>query len=76
MNVSHVHLRHLNPLPNDLSEILSRFERVIVPEMNDGQLAFVLRGRLGAEVESLSKVKGKPFKINEIQEAITKGGPA
>ena len=68
--VSHVHLRHLNPLPRDLSEIIGRFDRVVVPEMNGGQLAFLLQGKLGISVESLSKVKGKPFKISELEAVI------
>ena len=68
--VSHVHLRHLNPLPKDLSEVLARFDRVVVPEMNGGQLAFLLQGKLGIKVESLSKIKGKPFKISELEAVI------
>jgi len=68
--VSHLHLRHLNPLPKDLASVLGRFERVVVPEMNGGQLAFLLQGKLGIKVESLSKVKGKPFKISELEAVI------
>ena len=68
--VSHLHLRHLNPLPKDLAAVLGRFDRVVVPEMNGGQLAFLLQGKLGIKVESLSKVKGKPFKISELEAVI------
>jgi 2-oxoglutarate ferredoxin oxidoreductase subunit alpha len=65
-NVSHVHLRHLNPLPRDLGEILHRFDRVLLPEMNLGQLAFVLRGRYLVDVISYAKVQGQPFRSSEI----------
>jgi 2-oxoglutarate ferredoxin oxidoreductase subunit alpha len=67
---SHVHLRHLNPLPKNLGEVLRRFERVLVPELNLGQLASVLRSRYLVGVDSLTKVQGKPFKSTEIFEAI------
>lgn len=64
--VSSIHLRHLNPFPNDLGEILSRFETVIVPEMNLGQLATLLRARYLVDAIPFSKVQGRPFKISEI----------
>jgi 2-oxoglutarate ferredoxin oxidoreductase subunit alpha len=76
MKVSQIHLRHINPFPSDLGEILTRFERILVPEMNSGQLALLLRAEYLREVISQSKVKGKPFfryeiydKIKEILEA-------
>jgi len=69
-SVSHLHLRHLNPMPHNVGEILSRFERILVPELNLGQLAAVLRQRFLIPVRSLSKVQGKPFKSSEIAEAI------
>ena len=65
--VASAHLRYLNPLPPDLGDILSRYERVIVPEMNLGQLAMILRARFLLPLISLSKVKGQPFKIHEIR---------
>ncbi|MCC6742496.1 MAG: 2-oxoacid:acceptor oxidoreductase subunit alpha [Acidobacteria bacterium] len=65
-SVSSVHLRHLSPLPGDLGEILSRFERVLVPEMNLGQLALLIRARYLADAVPFSKVQGRPFKISEI----------
>jgi 2-oxoglutarate ferredoxin oxidoreductase subunit alpha len=64
--VSSIHLRYLNPLPHDLGEILSRFERVLVPEMNLGQLSLLLRARYLVDAVSLSKIQGRPFKISEI----------
>jgi len=68
--VSHLHLRHLNPLPRNLGEVLSRFDTILVPEMNLGQLAFLLQGRYLREVTRLDKVQGQPFKESEILERI------
>jgi 2-oxoglutarate ferredoxin oxidoreductase subunit alpha len=65
--VSHVHLRYLNPFPRNLGSILSRFQRILVPELNMGQLAILLRGRYGlSNVITYSKVQGRPFTIREI----------
>jgi 2-oxoglutarate ferredoxin oxidoreductase subunit alpha len=66
--VGHVHLRHLHPLPDDLGGILDRFRAVLVPELNTGQLARVLRDRFRVEVAQLNKVQGRPFKVAEIVE--------
>jgi 2-oxoglutarate ferredoxin oxidoreductase subunit alpha len=68
--VSRAHLRHLNPFPKNLGAVLARFERVLVPEMNRGQLAFVLRGRFLEDVVSYSKVQGRPFFRDEIYQKI------
>jgi len=67
-SVGHVHLRWLNPLPKNLGDVLKRFKRVIVPEMNLGQLTFVLRGRYLVDALCLSKVQGRPFTEIEIIE--------
>jgi 2-oxoglutarate ferredoxin oxidoreductase subunit alpha len=64
--VSSIHLRYLNPFQHDLGDILSRFERVLVPEMNLGQLAMLLRARYLVDAIPFSKVQGRPFKISEI----------
>jgi 2-oxoglutarate ferredoxin oxidoreductase subunit alpha len=65
--VSHAHLRYLNPFPRNLGSILSRFKRILVPELNMGQLAILLRGRYGlSNVITHSKVQGRPFTIREI----------
>ncbi len=66
LSVSRAHLRHLNPFPRDLGEVLSRFDKVLVPEMNLGQLALLLRARYLKDVVSYSKVQGKPFFRQEI----------
>jgi 2-oxoglutarate ferredoxin oxidoreductase subunit alpha len=64
--VAHAHLRYMNPFPRNLREILSRYKRVIVPELNNGQLAFLLRGRFALNVQSYPKLQARPFKISEI----------
>ncbi len=70
ISVSHIHLRYLNPLPRNLGDLLAGFDKVLVPEMNMGQLTTVLRSRYLVPAESLAKVTGKPFKIAEIMDAI------
>ncbi len=66
IEVSHVHLRYLNPLPKNLGEILSNFERIIVPEMNNGQLVRILRDKYLVPAEGFNKIKGEPFSTKEI----------
>jgi 2-oxoglutarate/2-oxoacid ferredoxin oxidoreductase subunit alpha len=67
VKVAHTHLRYLNPLPSDLESILDRYQNILVPEMNLGQLARYLRGTFGMDnIISFPKVKGRPFTINEI----------
>jgi 2-oxoglutarate ferredoxin oxidoreductase subunit alpha len=68
--VSHIHLRHIWPLPRNLGELLGRYEKVIVPEMNNGQLVTLLRAELLVPAHRADKVTGKPFKITEIESAI------
>ncbi|MCS6986306.1 MAG: 2-oxoacid:acceptor oxidoreductase subunit alpha [Sphingomonadaceae bacterium] len=68
--VSHVHLRHLWPLPRGLGEILRGFRHVLVPEMNMGQLKTLLRDQYLVDARPLSKVAGQPFRIAEILQAI------
>lgn len=70
LDVSHAHLRYLNPLPPNLGELLGRFDRVVVPELNLGQLVRVLRAELSVDVESFTKIQGQPFRISEIEERI------
>jgi len=68
--VGHVHLRHLNPLPRNLGGVLKRFKKVVVPEMNMGQLLWVLRAKYLVDAEGLNKIQGKPFKQSEIEAKI------
>jgi 2-oxoglutarate ferredoxin oxidoreductase subunit alpha len=65
-SVSSAHLRHLNPFPRNLGEVLAGFETVIVPEMNLGQLCTMIRARYLVDAVPFSKVKGRPFQIREI----------
>jgi 2-oxoglutarate ferredoxin oxidoreductase subunit alpha len=68
--VASAHLVHLNPLPPDLGELLARFRRVIVPELNLGQLTAVIRAKYLVDAHALTKVQGMPFKSREIEAAI------
>ncbi len=67
LSVSSVHLRHLNPFPANLGEVLGRFERVLVPELNAGQLTQLLRSEFLVQAESLCKSEGQPFLVEEIR---------
>jgi 2-oxoglutarate ferredoxin oxidoreductase subunit alpha len=69
--VSHIHLRWLSPFPRNLADLLAGFERVLVPEVNAGQLVHVLRFKLGVPTEGLNRVTGRPFRIREIEAAIS-----
>lgn len=76
MDVAQAQLKYLNPLPANLASFLNQFDAVLIPELNAGQLAFYLKGKLGIEAIKLNKIEGKPFfareifdKINEIYNA-------
>lgn len=69
-DVSHVHVRYLSPFPRNLGDLLRGFQRVLVPEMNSGQLVRLLRAEYLLPAEGLNKVQGQPFKISEITEAV------
>ncbi|GGK82476.1 oxidoreductase [Ornithinimicrobium pekingense] len=68
--VARAHLRHLHPFPSNLGEVLRRYERVVLPEMNLGQLALLLRGRYLVDVRSHTAVRGLPFTAAELAEVI------
>lgn len=68
--VARAHLRHLNPFPANLGEVLRRYDRVLVPEMNSGQLALLLRARYLVDVQGYSRVRGLPFSSAELVEQI------
>jgi 2-oxoglutarate ferredoxin oxidoreductase subunit alpha len=70
VGVSRAHLRWLNPFPRNLGDVLSRFEKVLVPELNSGQLALLLRARFLKDVVTLSKIQGRPFFRAEIEARI------
>jgi 2-oxoglutarate/2-oxoacid ferredoxin oxidoreductase subunit alpha len=66
LSVAHCHLRYLNPFPKNLGEVLKRYDRVLVPELNAGQLRMILRGTYLVDAVGLNKIKGKPFLVSEI----------
>ena len=70
--VAQAHLRHLNPFPSDLGDVLARYERVIVPEMNLGQLSMLVRATYLVDVVGYNHVRGLPLRAAELAEAITK----
>jgi 2-oxoglutarate ferredoxin oxidoreductase subunit alpha len=69
-SVAHAHLRYLNPFPGNLRDVLSRYKQVLVPELNSGQLAYLLRGRYAINILSLPKLQARPFSISEINNKI------
>jgi 2-oxoglutarate ferredoxin oxidoreductase subunit alpha len=71
LSIAQAHLRHLNPFPANLGEVLRRYKTVLLPEMNLGQLALMLRGRYLVDIKSYTKVSGLPFKAEELQNVFT-----
>jgi 2-oxoglutarate ferredoxin oxidoreductase subunit alpha len=69
-SVSHAHVRYMNPLPSNLGEILSRFDKVLMPELNLGQFRMLVRSKYLVDAIGLNKVKGKPFTVGEVYEKI------
>ena len=70
LSVAQAHLRHLNPFPSDLGAILARYERVVIPEMNLGQLAQLIRARYLVDAISVTQVRGLPFKADDLAETL------
>jgi 2-oxoglutarate ferredoxin oxidoreductase subunit alpha len=70
LDVSHIHIRHIWPMPKNLGDLLKSYDRVIVPEMNTGQLKTVLRDQYLIDAQPVNKVSGQPFRIAEIEAAI------
>ena len=75
LDVAHVHIRHIAPMPKNMGELLKGFGRIIVPEMNTGQLKTVLRDLFLVDAQSMTKVSGQPFTIAEIEAAIGEAMP-
>jgi 2-oxoglutarate ferredoxin oxidoreductase subunit alpha len=74
--VGHLHLRHLNPMPRNVGDVLARYDRVLIPEMNLGQLALLIRAKFLVDAVQLNKVQGQPFKESEILAKIEDLAPA
>ena len=72
MSVSHLHLRHLNPFPKNLGEILVKFQKVMIAELNLGQLSTIIRSKFLVDAVGLNKIQGKPFTQTEVYNEITK----
>ncbi|MES1971250.1 MAG: 2-oxoacid:acceptor oxidoreductase subunit alpha [Pseudomonadota bacterium] len=70
LDVSHVHIRHIWPMPGNLGPLLKGYEKILVPEMNTGQLKTVLRDQFLVDAKPLNKISGQPFMISEIEAAI------
>ena len=70
LSVAHLHLRHLNPFPKNLGEVIARYRKVLIPELNLGQLALLIRARYLVDAISYSKLQGRPFTISELEEKI------
>jgi 2-oxoglutarate ferredoxin oxidoreductase subunit alpha len=70
MSVAYAHLRHLWPLARNLGDLLQPFERILVPELNTGQLLKLLRAEYCVPAQGLNKIAGKPFKVSEAEAAI------
>jgi 2-oxoglutarate ferredoxin oxidoreductase subunit alpha len=71
LRIAQAHLRHLNPFPANLAEVLRSYDRVVIPEMNLGQLALLIRGRFLVDAVPYNKVAGLPFKAEELQHVLT-----
>ena len=71
-SVSHIHLRNLNPFPKDLGEKLIKFDKVVIPELNLGQLNSLIRSKFLIDTKNINKVEGKPFTPSEIYEEVDK----
>ncbi|HUR39361.1 MAG TPA: 2-oxoacid:acceptor oxidoreductase subunit alpha [Planctomycetota bacterium] len=72
LKVARAHLRHLNPFPANLGKVLAKYKRVLVPEMNLGQLLFLLRAKFLCDAKGINKVQGKPFRVSELISVIEK----
>jgi 2-oxoglutarate ferredoxin oxidoreductase subunit alpha len=70
LSVAHAHLRYLNPFPRNLADILARYEKVMIPELNSGQLALLIRARYLVDAISFPKLRGQPFTVAEIEAGI------
>jgi 2-oxoglutarate ferredoxin oxidoreductase subunit alpha len=68
--VGHLHLRYLNPLQSNVGDLLARYRKVVVAELNRGQLRSILRDKFLVDARGLNKIQGKPFKVREVVEAV------
>ena len=72
MSVSQIHLKYLNPLPKNLGEVLLKFDKILMPELNMGQLLSIIRAKYLVDAKGFNRIKGKPFSANDIFKEIKK----
>ena len=70
LSVSQIHLNYINPFPNNLGEVLLKFDKILIPELNMGQLLSVIRSKYLVDAKGYNSIKGKPFSSNEILKVI------
>jgi 2-oxoglutarate ferredoxin oxidoreductase subunit alpha len=70
LKVSHAHFRYLNPMPRNTGDVLKRFKKVLIPELNNGQLSLLIRARYLIDAVGLNKIQGRPFLVSEIEQKI------
>ena len=71
----HIHIRHINPFPSNLARLLNQYDTILVPELNNGQLATLLRDKTVLPVEQLNQVTGQPFAVHDVKQAIARFAP-
>jgi 2-oxoglutarate ferredoxin oxidoreductase subunit alpha len=69
-SIAQAHLRHLNPFPANLAQVLASYDKVVIPEMNLGQLALLIRGKYLIDAISLTQVRGMPFRAADLAEML------
>ena len=69
-SVSHAHIRYLNPFPKNLGDLLSAFDTIVVPEINNGQLVHIINAKYGVGAIGVNKIQGLPYTAREIKERI------
>ena len=70
VDVAHTHIKYIQPMPKNLGQILSNYDKILIPEMNNGQLIKLIRDRYLVDAQPLNKIKGMPFEAQEIKSAI------
>jgi len=70
MDISHIHLRYLNPFPKNLEKLLNSFDKVLIPEINNGQLVKMIRDKYMIPATGINKIKGRPFGVDELKQEI------
>ena len=70
IDVAHAHLKYIQPMPKNLADLLAGFDKILIPEINNGQLITLIRDQYLVDAQPLNKIKGVPFESREIKEAI------